>query len=106
MLRKSVTAEDVVDFLNSLLYVDRDTVTEVFLTRTPCNQELADHPSVQVRDGDPPTVSPLGILNGLFGTIEDNTQYNGYGAITAVVDGHEIVGFELTPGLGPSPTDR
>jgi hypothetical protein len=60
---------EIVDFLNSLLKIDRKAISKVFIDgRTECNEELADHPFVQVGsyvEGEY-IVGALGLLNGLF----------------------------------------
>jgi hypothetical protein len=78
-MREQVSIDDVVQFLNSLLKVDPQAISALFdRGRVPCNQALADHPTVQVNEGG---VGPLGILNGIFGTYED-----GWGPILMVVE--------------------
>lgn len=81
-----VTVEGVIDFLNELVKLDKLALERVMLHRVPCNNALADHPTVQVGYGPPGSLPPwevgmLGILNGLFGVSGD-----GYGFITAVID--------------------
>jgi len=86
MLNEKVTIDDAIGFLNSLVEVDADAVTRLVDARVQCNQEMADHESVQVQayDGDENySVGILGVLNGLFGTF-DCGPAEGWGPITAL----------------------
>jgi len=87
-MKNEITLDYVVEFLNSLLEVDRKAISALCATRVPCNEKLAEHETVQVaalKDDDGNyhsfTVGLIGILNGLFGVNED-----GYGYILAVVE--------------------
>ena len=68
--------EAAVEILNSALEADRLAVNRFFALEVEVNQELADHPTIQVVDSqlDPdakiPVVRPLGFINGLFGVDE------------------------------------
>lgn len=92
MINETRSIQDVIDFLNELLKVDENAVRLLIEQRVPCNNELADHPTVQVRSrpNTQPVVGLLGILNGLYGIDE-----KGYGPIGAIIesDGH-ISSFE------------
>jgi len=94
MMRSSITSSEVVEFLNQLLEADRPAVAALIANRVPCNQVLADHPTVQVgvvHGGF--SVGMLGIINGLFGTYPD-----GFGCIAAWYDENkDLVGFSLLP---------
>jgi len=103
------TPESVVRFLNSLLEIDRDAISGVFLGHVPCNKGLSDHRTVQVLNIKGITsVGPLGILNGIFGV-----NNAGYGCIFAITsdDGKYIKEFivdklaGLTPPFGPGHTN-
>ena len=83
-------AERIVGFLNELIAVDEEAVRNLSVLRTPCNRELADHPTVQVLTETSATSWPsdkslrfkvgmIGILNGLCGVDDD-----GVGPITAI----------------------
>jgi len=75
----TVALEETIEFLNRLVEIDHEAMKILVLTRVPCNQGLADHPTVQVReDNDAFNVGMLGVLNGLFGINPD-----GYGNIIA-----------------------
>lgn len=75
-----VTPAEAVNFLNTLLELDRTAVTQLVFQRVSCNRALADHETVQVSQAGPEffKVGLLGILNGLFGVSEA-----GYGRIAA-----------------------
>ncbi len=91
-------AGEIIDFLNGLVEIDRDAVRALFASRVPCNQKLADDPTVQVRAyglEDKPhdfEVGILGLLNGFVG-IDDE----GHGLIQMVVDDEdeELLEFRL-----------
>lgn len=81
-IRESITMKEAIDFLNSLVAKDADAVTTLIEQRVPCNQAMADHPTVQcLLTDNGGKVGLLGILNGLFGS---NDQ--GWGAIAAVME--------------------
>lgn len=67
--RTSITLDELVSFLNELVALDADAVTALFENRVPCNEALADHPTVQivVNAENKYTVGLLGIINGMFG---------------------------------------
>jgi hypothetical protein len=89
-------AQQIIDFLNSLVALDSDAVEKLIETRVPCNQALAKHPTVQVaptKEGS--EVGLLGILNGFVGTNAD-----GWGYIASEFDGDtknlgHLIGFRL-----------
>jgi hypothetical protein len=82
MLRPSVTIDDAIAYLNELAVLDKPAIAALIANRVPCNEQLADHPTVQVgAQNGGFWVGMLGILNGLFGTLD-----NGWGPITFVFD--------------------
>lgn len=90
MIKQSVTPQEVVDFLNELIEVDRIAIAALVDNRVPCNQSMADHPTVPVyarHEGY--LIGMLGILNGMFGTDDD-----GWGIISSVSDGDGLLRFE------------
>lgn len=77
-MKESITAQDAVELLNAMLAIDRAATESLVFGRVLCNQELADHPTVQVglaADGGF-EVGLIGVLNGMFGTYP-----NGWGCI-------------------------
>lgn len=92
MIKDLITLDEVIEFLNELIKIDQRAMHKLIKFRTPCNQELADHESIQVTmDLFGFEVGLLGILNGLFGVDEDK-----YGAITAVFDETGLIAFRRT----------
>ena len=91
MIKKSVAVEAVIELLNELLEIDSDAVSNLVLNRVECNEELADHSTVQVawnKEDDTFSVGLLGILNGLFGI-----DSCGYGAICVEITDGKIIKF-------------
>lgn len=100
MIKESVSLTEAIQFLNDLLALDKDAITNLIHSRVSCNEELANHPTVQVGAYDMLLgkqtpgeyhVGILGILNGLFG-IDDET---GMGPILANVTDleREVISF-------------
>lgn len=82
MIREIVSIDDVIELLNECILLDRPAIGALIANRVPCNQPLADHPTVQVMAQHGGFhVGMLGILNGFFGGDED-----GWGPITFVFD--------------------
>ena len=75
-------AEKIVALLNELLEMDRPAIAVLIANRIPCNQKLADHPTVQViSQHGGYHMGLLGLLNGLCGAKPD-----GWGMIQAHFD--------------------
>ena len=87
MTDEVVSVDQVIELLNELVEIDAPAIAALIANRVPCNQSLADHPTVQVgAQHGGFHVGVLGVLNGLFGTDE-----RGRGLITAeFVDGNLI----------------
>ena len=89
-----VKPHDAVKVLNSAVLSDSEAMNALVETRVPCNDALADHPTIQVLaddDGSNARVGLLGILNGIFGTMD-----NGRGFIEAVCDDDgKLKGFRV-----------
>lgn len=95
MLKENISVQDVCDLLNEMLEKDYECIKALIGTRTPCNDVIADHPTIQVRkfDNEPPKVGLLGFLNGLFGIRKD-----GMGALCVELDDDgRFVKFKPTP---------
>ena len=81
-IKKSITLDETIEFLNGLIEIDSEAVGRLITARVPCNEAMADHPTVQVGDcRDGFEVGFLGVLNGLFGIDE-----NGWGGITMIFE--------------------
>ncbi len=78
-----IDPNQIIDFLNQLVVLDRDAVSALINTRVPCNKQFSEHETVQVLAGENETYSVglLGILNGLCGKDE-----NGWGFIVAEIN--------------------
>jgi len=92
MVKNHVSIYKTVDFLNKLLVVDSDTISALFSMRITCNEALANHETVQVRQLGPGVfqVGMIGILNGLFGIDE-----HGWGHVVADYKNGKIIGFRV-----------
>jgi len=93
----AITPEDAVRILNDAHAADPQAMQDLVESRVPCNENLAQHPTIQVCGGtteEPPQVGFLGVLNGLFGI-----NHNGRGHIEAVYDGvyPALAGFRVGP---------
>lgn len=66
------STDELIEFLNSLVKIDPYAIAELLCIKVPCNQALADHPTVDVEPSGYSTfiapgsfrVGLLGILNG------------------------------------------
>lgn len=93
MRKSSVTVDDAIALLNEAVALDRPAMAALLANRVPCNDALADHPTIQVQaQHGGYHVGLLGIINGLFGVDDE-----GKGPICYVfADGH-LQGFAKTP---------
>lgn len=61
--------ESVIQTLNEALKADPEATNALMTHAVPCNQALADHPTIQVIDdstpGGHPEVRALGLINGI-----------------------------------------
>jgi hypothetical protein len=95
MVKELITIDDTIYFLNELISIDPNAIKNLINARVLCNQQMADHPTVQVgrisdkthkyNEKEPFRVGFIGILNGLFGTIPEGT-HKGWGVITFICD--------------------
>jgi hypothetical protein len=85
-------AQQIIKFLNELLMIDRQAISELFSFRAECNEAMDNHPAaITTVKG----VGVLGILNGMCGRDE-----NGNGYIWAVyndADPDTIMNFNFGP---------
>lgn len=66
MSEKEHVKEEIVELLNELLETDRAAIAALTANRVPCNQKIADHPTVQVASqNDGYTLGMIGLLNGI-----------------------------------------
>lgn len=95
-----ISAEEIIERLNSMVAVDPDAMLRLIKQRVPCNEALADHPTCQVdfdEDRGPAgvyVVGLLGVLNGILGKDSE-----GWGYLCAVLDEDQtkLTGFKVTP---------
>ena len=88
------SAVDIVALLNAAWLCDPKAMHALVEHRVPCNDELADHPTIQVLDeGRGASVGLLGILNGIAGTNEAGTS----GWVGAIYEGRpeRLAGFTV-----------
>jgi hypothetical protein len=80
-IKQSITPQDVVDLLNEFIKLDPHGARMFLQMKAEVNSKVKDHPSIQT-DGDPrsTTVTPMGLINGLFGTYDDGKR-KGWGPI-------------------------
>lgn len=85
MIKPSVTPDDAIALLNELLVLDPAGTAILIGSRQQVNDGVAIHPTIQVQAGPDGTffLGLLGVLNGLFGILDDGT---GRGPITAIYD--------------------
>lgn len=78
--------DDVIAFLNELVEKDRAFMSALITHWIPCNEDIADHPTVQVfRNNGQAFAGLLGVLNGFMGII-DTGKKSGWGPITVICD--------------------
>lgn len=89
-----LSADTIIERLNSIVAADSDAVKLLIESRVPCNDELADHPTCQVgQDDNCNTVGLLGILNGILAK-----DSNGWGYLCAELDDNgKLIRFKKTP---------
>jgi hypothetical protein len=59
--------EKVVDVLNDALRRDGGAINALLSARIPCNESLADHPTIVVGGSDiAPNIGVLGLINGVI----------------------------------------
>lgn len=76
-------AQKIVDLLNEAVKLDKPAIAALIGFRVPCNDALAEHPTIQVgAQHGGMMVGWLGILNGIAGFWEDGDKKD-WGAIAA-----------------------
>lgn len=83
-----ISLDHVLARLNEWTKLDTTAMESLIEKRTKCNEALADAPSIQVlvpEEGTGFEVGVLGLLNGLFGSIQEGEK-KGWGQIAAVFD--------------------
>lgn len=91
----------MVSFLQEVADADPAAFRALIEHRVPCNDRLADHPTVQVgpaREGKGIEVGMLGVLNGFCGTV-DGGRFDGWGGIAAELKEDGTVGVSRTDSI-------
>lgn len=89
MIDYLTTIDSAVELLNKALELDRRAISSLIQYRVPCNQAMADHPSIQVGSIPPSetvVVGLLGIINGIFGADEKGCGFIGMMDDDGIVD--------------------
>lgn len=97
-MKETLTLDDVIQYLNEILRLDRPAIAALVANRVPCNDALADHESVQVMPQHGGYhVGLLGILNGMWGA------FNGVdGPIATVWNDGYLVRFAKRQDMEPT----
>lgn len=94
---ETVAVKDVIAMLNEIQQLNPELMTDITMTRYPCNHAIRDHKTVQAHCfGDSsiekPKVGLIGILNGLIGI-----DKNHFGPIAAILEENGTLnGFTMT----------
>lgn len=92
-IKETVSLDETIAYLNELIEIDKPAIAALIANRVPCNEQLANHPTVQVVcQNDGYWVGFLGILNGLFGASDKNQ----WGPIAFVFEGGDLLRVERT----------
>ena len=81
--------DEAIATLNRALQLSPGPVTKLLFTTVAVDEGFGDDPTIQVGrsdDSEPFELSPLGLVNGLFGTRPD-----GWGHITAVREADGVI---------------
>jgi hypothetical protein len=109
--------DDLIKFLNEVTALDRDFMFRLLKARVPCNQKIADHPSIQVgraeefglvldqHEGQSVEwmAGVLGLLNGFCGTIGGDGPNAAWGPIACRIDDDGNMRFIRTEELPVDP---
>lgn len=94
---ETVKVKNIVSFLNKVLELDRNFISEIFLTYFKCNRKIRDHKTIQVicygkYSKKSPACRLIGLLNGIIGINKHN-----FGAISMNINlkTNKITNFEL-----------
>lgn len=89
-------AEHLVKCLNEYFQIDPEAIKALFAHRVLANEALQDHPTVQVRVDSQATLSILGLLNGVIGSLPGTEV----GYLCAGYDANNpslLLGFSVKP---------
>lgn len=84
--------DNAVVILNELLALDPKAIEALVRFRVTCNEELAKHPTVQVRkeSGGRYSIGLMGVLNSIFGKNQDGT-----GKLMYVLENDSVNEFQV-----------
>jgi len=89
--------DQLIKSLNEFVATDQEAIKLLIENRVPCNEEMKNHPTIQVqcdKEGNNPEVGLLGILNGLIGI-----HHSGWGYLSAEMEeGGRLIEFKRSPG--------
>ena len=72
-MKKSITVDEAIDYLNNLLQTDEKAIKLLCLDRVECNNELAEHSRCFVElKNNKNSVGLLGVINGMFASDKDS----------------------------------
>lgn len=89
-LNHEISILHAIFILNQAVHLDPEAMTRLFTNRVPCNERLAEHPTIQVSQAS--ELGPLGLINGFFGV---NERQRGH--IVAVYIDSKLSHFEVSP---------
>ena len=88
-----MTTQQIVDLLNDAYKADPNAIDALLCASIPCNNNLVNHPSIQIRaknnNGDFPVIGILGLLNGIV-AIDDDIIETVYDS-----DTHCLIRFQI-----------
>ncbi len=90
---ETITVKEAVAVLNDMLKMDPIATKALMTNRVTCNDELANHPTIQVlwtKEMERPEVGALGIINGLFGVDKGDS-----GPIQVITEGDKAIEFKV-----------
>ena len=59
-------ANTIIDILNDAMATDEDAMGRLMASQASCNQTMADHPTIVVKDNGQETfLTPRGLINGI-----------------------------------------
>jgi hypothetical protein len=81
--------ERAVNILNQAYRADPEAISKMFAQRYSCNDNLADHPTIEVAGGDDaPHVGVIGIINGIVADITGEK-------VAVIYDERGLAGFTV-----------
>ncbi len=94
---EAVSVNGILDLLNATCKLDPEFMQTLITSRFPCNENIKDHPSIQVHcykdaSEEKPKAGFLGVLNGLIGV---DVNVSGPVAANFNEEG-QLQGFSLT----------